>query len=200
MDWSLRFNALRSNALRFKAVGVAGIAVALATACVEAGAPIPGVSKGRSVEHALARGEHLPAAPEKDTVGAIAGVVTRGSPRFAELVESEHRDIVFKDEEGTGADRLMAPELRRRLHALASRVRREWPDLKLRVTEAWDEDLEHGGQSIHYEGRAADLTLSDLDSSKLGRLARLAVDSGFDWVYYEAGTHVHASVARAQEQ
>lgn len=199
MTLPLRFKALGFRALGFKALGAATLALALVTACVEAGGPLPDASKRRSAERGLERGEHLPAAPETETVGAITAVVTRQSPRFAELVRSEHRDIVFKDEEGTGADRLMTRELRRRLHALALRVRREWPNLRLRVTEAWDEDHEHGDASIHYEGRAVDLTLSDLDSSKLGRLARMAVESGFDWVYYEAA-HVHASVARAADQ
>jgi hedgehog protein len=113
-------------------------------------------------------------------------------------VRSEHRGIVFKDEESTGADRLMAPNLRRQLHVLARRVREQWPEVKLRVTEAWDENGEHAPGSVHYEGRAVDLTLSDLDAGKLGRLAQLAVDSGFDWVYYESATHVHASVGRAR--
>jgi hypothetical protein len=90
----------------------------------------------------------------------------------------------------------MTPRLRQKLVDLSRRVRQTWPKVELRVTEAWDDRREHGHESVHYEGRAADITTSDQDPKKLGPLAALAVQAGFDWVYYEDATHVHVSVKR----
>jgi hypothetical protein len=140
--------------------------------------------------------ERVPERGESQVVAPIAGRIERGSPEFARLVRCSGAEIVFKDEEGTGADRMMTPRLRTRLEHLARMVRGEWPDVRLRVTEAWDERGEHADKSLHYEGRAADITTSDADPEKLGRLGGLACDAGFDWVLYEDATHIHVSVQR----
>lgn len=141
-------------------------------------------------------GQKVPNQSEVATCGAIAKKIRRSDAEFATLVTNSNSAIVFKDEEGTGADKVMTSHLQSGLDALAESVSTEWSGVKLRVTEAWDENDEHAGDSLHYEGRAADITTSPVDGSKLGRLARLAVEAGLDWVYFENSAHVHVSVKK----
>jgi hypothetical protein len=172
------------------------LAGAMTVGCAEGFSDRFSLSKSDGSDRPFRLGERVPDGSEAAAIGAITERIARGSDDFAHLVRCDDADVVFKDEEGTGADRMMTPRLRSRLRRLAPLVRRAWPEVRLRVTEAWDERHEHGANSVHYEGRAADITTSDVDPAKLGRLARLAVEAGFDWVFYEDASHVHVSVQR----
>jgi len=94
----------------------------------------------------------------------------------------------------------MTPRLKEKLDRLATLVAGEWPGVRLRVTEAWDENNEHSGNSLHYEARAADLTTSPVDGNKLGRPCRLAAVAGFDWVFFENPSHAHVSVRKGTQE
>lgn len=144
----------------------------------------------------LSLGQKVPNKTEAEVVGAATTKIKRDTPEFKALVKNENSDIVFKDEEKTGADRMMSTRLQSKVDALAVLVKSEWPSAKLRIVEAWDENNEHSANSVHYEARGADMTTSDQDAKKLGRLGRLAVQAGFEWVYYEDSKHIHASVGR----
>jgi hedgehog signaling domain-containing protein len=140
--------------------------------------------------------QKVPNISENQAVGPIIKKITRTSPEFASLIRNTNTDIIFKNEERTGADMMMTKRLAGKLDVLARLVKDEFPGMKLRITEAWDENMEHNPTSTHYEGRAADLTTDPIDSTKLARLAGLAVQAGFDWVFFENDKHVHVSVKR----
>ncbi|HSB08731.1 MAG TPA: hypothetical protein VLM38_04430 [Blastocatellia bacterium] len=140
--------------------------------------------------------QRVPNITEKQAVGAILKKITRSSPEFQRFIRNTNPDIVFKNEEHTGADMMMTGKLSEKLDELADLVKTELPGFKLRVTEAWDENMEHSATSTHYEGRAADMTTDPISPGKLGRLAGLAVEAGFEWVFFENDKHVHASMSR----
>lgn len=131
--------------------------------------------------------------------------IKRDSCAYHRLLGIVDPAIVFKQEEAfpyQTEDILMHPALLRPLSRLSRLVQAEWAGAyQLRVTDAYDSLLEHDPPesepsrrySLHYEGRAIDLTLWPVDYERYGRLCALAHCAGFDWVHHE-GTHCHASI------
>jgi hypothetical protein len=129
----------------------------------------------------------------------------RDSCGYNRLVGLLDASIVFKREEDPPYDTediLMHPAMLLPLERLRKLVEAEWQGVfELRVTDAYDSLLSHDPPesepsrrySLHYEGRAIDMTTWPVDQSRYGRLCALAHCAGFDWVHNE-GSHCHASI------
>lgn len=154
-------------------------------------------------EHISARGSYTET--QSEASGPIGCRIERDSCAFKGLIGVLDPTIVFKREEMPPYDKediLIHPAMLLPLGRLNKLVKAEWAGLyQLRITDAYDSLLEHDlGQadpgrkvSLHFEGRAVDLTTWPIDRAVYGRLCALAHCAGFDWVHNE-GDHCHAEL------
>lgn len=158
----------------------------------------------------LPAGQHVSRAGDYDikeslAVGPMMCHITRDSCAYNRLVGKLDPSIIYKEEETAPfatEDLLVHPAIVQPLTRLNQLVQSEWNGaVQLRITDAYDSLLSHDPPdsipaerySLHYEGRAVDLTTFPVDRELYPRLCALAVCAGFDWVHNEI-THCHASV------
>lgn len=142
---------------------------------------------------------------ESLAVGRMECHVTRDSCAYNRLVGKLDPSIIYKKEESSpfdSEDLLVHPAMVQPLTRLNQLVQAEWGGtVQLRITDAYDSLLSHDPTdsnpatrySLHYEGRAVDLTTLPVDYDRYPRLCALAICAGFDWVHNET-THCHASI------
>ncbi len=142
---------------------------------------------------------------ETMAAGPMLCRIERDSCAYYQLIGNLGPTIVFKKEEEppyNQEDILMHPAMLLPLTRLDALVQAEWQgEYWLRVTDAYDSLLEHDlaqldedrKNSLHFEGRAIDLTTWPIEPGRYGRLCALAHCAGFDWVHHE-GDHCHAAI------
>jgi len=158
----------------------------------------------------LVAGQHLSASgsytqTQTEAAGPMLCRIEPGTCAYHLMVGELDPTIVFKREEEPPYDHediLMHPAMLLPLWRLNELVTEEWGgQIRLRVTDAYDSLLEHDlGQpdenrknSLHFEGRAIDLTTWPIEPNRYSRLCSLAHCAGFDWVHNE-GDHCHAAI------
>lgn len=142
---------------------------------------------------------------QTEAAGAMMCQIERNTCAYYHLVGNLNSSLIFKNEEEPpydGEDILMHPAMLLPLSRLAELVNAEWQgQYKLRITDAYDSLLEHDLNqsdenrriSLHFEGRALDITTWPIAPEHFSRLCALAHCAGFDWVHYESD-HCHVAV------
>ena len=132
--------------------------------------------------------------------------IKRNTCAYYKLVGNLDSKMIFKGEEEPPYDEediLMHPAMLLPLSRLSDLVAQEWGGAyQLRITDAYDSLLEHDLNqpdensriSLHFEGKAIDLTTWPRSPAQYARLCALAHCAGFAWVHNE-GDHCHAAVA-----
>lgn len=106
---SLKINHLRLSSTRLLVV----VALVLCSSVADSCAPGRGYGRRRVARplSPLVYKQHVPNVGEETIAasGSPEGRVARSDPKFSQLVTVDNDDIVFRDEEKTGEDRIMTP-------------------------------------------------------------------------------------------
>lgn len=109
---SIKMSQLTENIKLIKIVLVYLVLIVHSVQACGPGRGIGGPRRSRKLTPLVFK-QHVPNVSE-NTLGAsglVEGKISRENPKFEELVPNYNKDIIFKDEEGTGADRLMTQVL-----------------------------------------------------------------------------------------
>ena len=125
-------------------------------------------------------------------MGGIVDVVRQGCQRYNQLVVSDNADIVYFPVTTTSEPNRMTPRLADKLDLLAQLTLAAGLG-NLIVREAYMvPPAQVTTPTLHYEGRAADVAVTD--TAALGALAQLALEAELDFVHYADAAYVHVSV------
>jgi hypothetical protein len=134
--------------------------------------------------------QRYPDRPEAVECRPIRLHIPRGSRRFrTELVTNDHSGVHFANSDA----RIMSLRLRRHVNELADAFHDEF-GVWIAVSKAWVEDGDEGitdPTSLHFEGRTLRVSV---EVFLVSHLLQLAVEIGFDWVYYADENYAQMSV------
>lgn len=116
-------------------------------------------------------------------------------------VYNKNKDLNKKPKLDNFTDEYMVMEIAEKLNSIQNELSKISDDrFILRITDSFDNNHEHRAWgSLHYSGRAVDITLYDLYENRtrkemLPLIMKLAIKEGFDFVLLHTNSHIHASV------
>jgi hypothetical protein len=144
--------------------------------------------------------ESRPAGSEQFASQAIKAPILPTCTRYTSLITKNiSSSIIFANSSVDSSPQIMTAGLSSALDRLTVSVTSFFGlQYKLVIVAAYaisPPNIEPSFPSLHYEGRAANLTLSPTPTiTQLGQLANLATTSGFSWVFFATTTYIHVSV------
>ena len=94
-------------------------------------------------------GDRYPNKDEIDVCGSIRDVITRNSGRYRKiLVRNSNEEIIYLNEDC----RRITSRGKNKVDVLASKVKKRWNGIRLKVILAWTDQSVDGRASLHYEG------------------------------------------------